>query len=143
MSEIVKPKTSFWIIAVAALVWNAIGCFQYLMMQLFSEEIMMNLPEAERELMANIPSWVTSAFAIAVWGGLLGTVLLLLRKKLAKTLFIVSFLALLVQLYYQFIVIDSMAVYGPNGLIMPIMIVAIAIFLIWYSNKCVKEGILK
>ena len=31
-------------------------------------------------------------------------------------------------------------VYGPGGIIMPIMIIGIAVILVWYSNLADKKG---
>ena len=63
-----------------------------------------------------------------------------MRKKLAKTIFMVSLIGILVQMYYNFFVIDSIAVYGPGAMAMPIMIILFAVFLIWYANYCIKKN---
>lgn len=130
-----KPNTSFWIIGIIALVWNLMGVFQYISQAYMTSETLAALPEAERVLYENVPAWVTAAFAIAVFGGALGCLLLLLRKKMATIVFIISFIAILAQTTYNLFMSKASEVYGPGGMIMPIMILIIGVFLIWYAKK--------
>lgn len=138
-----KPSVVFWIIAVIALIWNGMGAMAYVGQQTMSQEALELLPEAERALYNDIPIWATSAFAIAVWGGLLAAIFMLLRKKWAKTLFLISLLGIIVQMIYNFFISGVMDVYGPGGMIMPIMVIVIGFFLVWYSNQSIKKGWLK
>ncbi len=137
-----KPATSFWVIGVIALLWNLAGVAAYLSQAFMTDEMKAALPENQQALYENIPTWATAAFAIAVWGGLLACILLLMRKKLAKTIFVISLLGILVQIVYNFFVSNAIEVYGPTGMIMPLLVVIIGIFLVWYSKKCADDGIL-
>ena len=82
-----KPKTAFWIIAVIALIWNLMGVMAYLGQAYMTDETKALLPEAEKALYNNVPIWVTAAFAIAVFGGVLASIALLMRKQIAKLYF--------------------------------------------------------
>ena len=135
-----KPSTSFWVISVIALLWNAMGVKAYLDQAYVTDSFKAMYNEEQLKMIAEAPAWATGAFAIAVFGGFLGCVLLLMRKKLAKTIFMVSLIGILVQMYYNFFVIDSIAVYGPGAMAMPIMIILFAVFLIWYTNYCIKKN---
>lgn len=138
-----KPSVLFWIIAVIAFIWNGMGAMAYLGQKMMTAEDLDILPEAERALYLDMPIWATSAFAIAVWGGLLGAIFMLLRKKWAKTLFLISLVGIIVQMVYNFFISGAMDVYGPGGMIMPILVIVIGIFLVWYCNKAIAEGWLK
>lgn len=138
-----KPKTWFWIVSALALVWNLMGVMAYISQVTMTPEAIQALPEDQRALYDSVPSWATGAFAIAVWGGALACILLLLRRKLATVVFILSMAAILVQMYHSFFVSNSFEVFGPGGLIMPIMIVVIAAALIWFSRKTTANGWLK
>ncbi len=137
MSEKVQDAIprSFWIISAVALVWNLLGVAAYVMQVTMTEDALMKLPDAERMLYENIPAWATGAFAVAVFGGVLGSLLLLLRKSWAVPVFTVSLAAILVQDYYWFFVARSTEVYGPGGLMMPAMVIVIAVLLVWYSRS--------
>lgn len=126
---------SFWVIAAVALVWNAMGCMAYL-----SEMDPDSLEAAARALIDNRPAWATAAFAIAVWGGALGSVLLLLRKSLAFYVFVVSLLGVTVQMYHGLFMGGGTGSYGPFEIAMAIMIPAMGAFLIWYTKMAESKG---
>ena len=138
----IKPTSSFWIIGIIALIWNLMGVFAYLQQAYMTVEDVTALPLDEQALYDNIPAWVTAAFALAVFGGALGCILLLLRKKLATFVFIISFISILAQMTYNLLMSKAIEVYGPEGMIMPIMVIVIGAFLVWYSKKMQSNGIL-
>ncbi len=130
-----KPKASFWIISVIALIWNLMGVFAYLTQAYMSDEILAALPDTERALYENLPAWVTAAYAIAVFGGTIGAILLLLKKKLSVQFFTISLLGVIIQMSYNFFMSNTLDVYGPGSIVMPIMIIVIAFYLVWYSKS--------
>lgn len=135
----VKPPTWFWIVSILALLWNLTGAMAYVGQAYMSVEDLAALSEAERTLFETQPAWVTGAFAVAVWGGTLGCIFLLLRKKWAKPIFIISLIGIIVQMSYSFFMSNSFEVYGPGGLVMPIMVLIIGIALILFSNKGIRK----
>jgi hypothetical protein len=130
-----KPKTAFWIIAVIALIWNLMGVMAYLGQAYMTDETKALLPEAEKALYNNVPIWVTAAFAIAVFGGVLASIALLMRKQIAKTLFLVSLIGILVQTIYNFFISAAMDLYGPGEIIMSTMVIVIGVYLYLYSKN--------
>ncbi len=134
-----KPSISFWIISVIALLWNLMGVNQYIQ-QAYNTDSFRAMYSAEQlELMDATPAWSTAAFAIAVFSATLGCLSLLLRKKWAYSLFLVSFIAIIIQnidgfMRYKFSDFDSFA------LSMTIMIPLFALFLIWYSKKAITKN---
>ena len=135
-----KPNVGFWIIGMVALIWNLMGGMAYIGQAFMTDEMLAALPENEQALYTNIPAWVTAAFAIAVFGGALASILLLIRKKMASMVFVISLIAILVQMTYNIILSDASEVYGPGGIIMPIMVILIGFFLVWYSKDATKKG---
>ncbi len=135
----VKPPTWFWIVSILALLWNLTGAMAYVGQAYMSVEDLAALSEAERTLFETQPAWVTGAFAVAVWGGTLGCIFLLLRKKWAKPIFIISLIGIIAQMSYSFFMSNSFEVYGPGGLVMPIMVLIIGIALILFSNKGISK----
>jgi hypothetical protein len=115
----------FWAVAVLALLWEAMGCYQYLMQVRAPGE--------------TLPVWVVAAFAVAVWVGLLGAILLLMRRDWARMAFIVSLLAVLVQF-------GGLYMGGrmhPADAGMPALIVAVAVVLVWFAHYSAKRGWLR
>jgi peptidoglycan/LPS O-acetylase OafA/YrhL len=138
----IKPSTSFWIIGVIALIWNLLGVMAYLGQAFMPDEIKAALPEEQMNMLTNTPAWVTAAFAIAVWGGFLASMLLLARKKIAKRIFEISLLGIIVQLIYNFFIANGYEIYGATGLIMPVLTVLFGIYLIGHSKRCIRERLL-
>lgn len=138
-----KPPTWYWIVSIVALLWNLAGAMAYVGQAYMRPEDLAALSEAERQLFENQPAWVTGAFAFAVWGGVLGCVFLLLRNKWAKPIFIISFIGIISQMGYNLFMSNSYDVYGPGGLIMPVMVLVIGLGLILFSNKAIALRWLK
>ncbi len=134
---------SYWIISSLALVWNLIGVVRYVMQVRITDEMVAHLPEAERALLTNLPAWATSAFAVAVTFGAAGCVLLLLRNVWAVPAFLISLAGVLVQMYHAFAIADAMAVLGPTAAIVPTLIIAIGVCLIWYARYAKEKGWLR
>ena len=132
MSGELNSKAPRWFMIVAAvlLVWNLLGVMAYIMQVMMSPETLAALPEEQRQLYEDTPAWATAAFAVAVNFGALGCVLLLLRKNLAGLFLQLSLAGVLVQMFHSFFMSKSFEVFGPGGLVMPVMVIVIAIYLV-------------
>lgn len=135
MNYLRKPSNLFWVISSIALVWNLMGVFNYLDQAFMTDKVLETLPKEQQILYQDVPAWVTAAFAIAVFSGTLGSLLLLLKKKIASTFFIISFLGIMGQMSYRLLIDQNSDSYGPMGIAMPIIIIAFGGYLIWYSRK--------
>lgn len=130
------PPVSYWVIATAALIWNLFGVMAYYMQVTATPEQLAQAYDPEQvALLLAVPSWATSASAMATTFGALGCVLLLLRKSLAVPAFIVSLVGIIVQDVYLFGLSDSIAKFGNFPLIMQTIVLLVAIGLIWYSRS--------
>jgi len=137
MSETTKNNAPAWfmIVAVVLLIWNLLGVMAYIMQVTMSPEALAALPDAQRQLYENTPEWATAAFAIAVNGGALGCLLLLLKRNLAGIFLQLSLAGVLVQVFHSFFMSKSFEVFGPGGMVMPIMVLVIAIYLVTLAAK--------
>lgn len=108
-----------------------------------SPEALAEMPEAEQALYTNIPTWVTSAFAISVFSALLGSVLLLMRKVLSLPLFTISLIAVFAQMTYTLFMSPMIEVRGPASIVLPLLIASIAAYLVWFSSNAKQKGVLR
>ena len=130
---------SFWVIGAIALIWNVMGVIN-LFMQM-NADALAAMPEAQRAIIEGRPAWATGAFAIAVFGGALGCLLLLLRKSAAYYLFIASLLGMIVHMIPYLGMAGSTIDFGPFEISMYILMpLAVAAFLIWYSKQAESKG---
>jgi len=138
----VRPK-AYWWVGILALVWNLIGLAMFFVQVGMDEARLATLSEAERQILLATPPWVNVAFAFAVIGGVLGALCLLLRRRWAVPMFLVSLLALLVQFGGAYLVTPAWQAYGPPGLAMPALLFVIALFLWRYARRSAACGWLR
>ncbi|PCJ71331.1 MAG: hypothetical protein COA62_01605 [Rhodobiaceae bacterium] len=115
---------SFWVIAIVGLIWNAMGSANFVMQM--DAETVAQMPESYRAIVEARPAWATAAFAVAVFGGALGCLLLLLRKSAALYVFVASFLGVTVQMT------TTLGQFGATIGVASSLVVAV--FLIWYAK---------
>lgn len=127
----------FRAVAILAIVWNAFGVAMYLSSVGIFGDPTAGMSEAERAAASSIPGWITGAFAIGTFAGLIGSLGLLLRKAWAQPVLIVSLIALL--LLEGWILFFSGAV-EHFGLAVPIMVSAGAILLAWLATHARSRG---
>lgn len=134
-----RPK-SFTVIAVLALLWNLLGVVAFYMQVSTTPDAVAALPEARRQVHEALPGWIDIAFAVAVFGGVLGAIGLLMKKRWATTVFLVSLLALLAQIIGTYLLTPAWQALGPSGLVLPAVLLVIAIALYGYSSKAAARG---
>lgn len=126
---------SFWLIGAATLIWNAMGAMNFLMQM--NPDAIASYPDSHRAIIEGRPAWATVGFAIAVFGGALGCLLLLLRKSIAYYVFIASLIGVVVTMAHTIGVIKSGVSFSPFEIVMMmVMPVVLAAFLTWYSKWC-------
>lgn len=126
----------FGVAAAVGLVWNLFGIMQFLptINGTVGSFMANGLTKEQAELYVNLPVWMTLAFAVGVFGGTLGSVLLLLRHSAAQHVFLLSLLAYIV-LYIGDITEGVFAVFGLKQVAILTIVVAIALALLWLSRK--------
>jgi len=129
----IPPHWSFWVICIVALIWNVMGSINFSMQM--NPDMLANYPEAAQSLISSRPLWATIAFAIAVFGGAIGDILLLLKKAAAYYLFIASLLGVIVTNIHTFQVSSAADIWIGS-----LMSILMAVFLIWYSILVKRKG---
>ncbi|SNS28699.1 hypothetical protein SAMN06265376_11047 [Dokdonia pacifica] len=144
MTETIKPGKGFKIIAILGLLWNLVGVFFWAAENfMMTEEVKAAMPPERLELMESAPSWGVIVYGIATIGGVLACILLLMRKKGAVLLFLLSLLAIIIQMGYGMFVMKWGDILGPvDAYVMPIIVIIIGIFLYMYSKNNAQKGVL-
>ena len=137
MVEETNKQSPKWFMVVSAvlLVWNLLGVMAYIAQVTMGPEALAAMPDEQRQLIENTPAWATAAFAVAVNFGALGCLLLLLKRNLAGLFLQMSLAGVVVQMFHSFFMSKSFEVYGPGGLVMPVMVIVIAIYLVTLAAK--------
>ena len=140
-----RPSTPkhLWIIAILALLWNAVGAFDYLMTQTRNQAYMSQFTQEQLDFFYGFPAWVDSAWAIAVWGAVFGSVLLLLRNRFAMHVFAVSLVAMVLTTIHNYVLNDGLAVMGgPGPVIFSALIFVVGVALVLYARAMTRRGVL-
>ena len=143
MPEAKPTPKHLWIIGIITLLWNMMGAYDYLMTQTRNETYMAQFEQAQLDYFYNFPTLVVVFWALAVWGSVLGSILLLIRKPLAVPVFMVSFGSMVITAIYNFGLSDGMEVMGATGLIFTVVIFIVALGLVLYSRAMRLRGVLK
>jgi hypothetical protein len=139
-----STPTHLWIVAVLATIWSALGCFDYLMTVTSNQTYLAKMPADQIAYMDALPTWLTGAWAIGVWGGLLGSLLLLMRSRHAVLAYALSLLAAVIAMGYEMLATQQPASMKAGAMaVMPWVVLAICAFLLWYAWTMQKKGVLR
>jgi hypothetical protein len=130
----------YWIGAIAALLFAAAACATYGM------HVMTNpvtLPVDERTVFEAEPLWVTSAFGLGALVGLAAGLMLLLRRRLAQPLTLISLVAMLTWIAGLLIVPGLRETITANDLALAIVVAAISWTIFWFARHSARRGWLR
>jgi len=139
-----RPSTPwwFWVISGLALIWNLLGVIAFVMqLSMSPEDVVAAYGQEQADLITSQPTWYIIAFGAAVFGAALGCILLLLRKRAAIWPLLISLIAVIIQNIY-FIMSGFLDQVHAGQKVMTLMIPGIALFLVWFSHRMTKRGIL-
>jgi len=135
------PK-HLWIVGVVTLLWNLMGAYDYLMTQTRNEAYMGKFTTEQLDYFYGFPVWFEAFWALAVWGGVLGSILLLMRKGLAVKVFLVSLGSMVITAIYNFGMSNGLEVMGGGGFAFTVVIFLVAVGLWLYARAMKARGIL-
>ena len=127
----------FYAVAVLALLFEAFGCWMYVA-QVSADRA--SLPLDERAMWDATPAWMTAAYAIAVWSGLAGALLLLLRRKLAVPVLLLSLLAVIVQFSGLFLVPQLRQTVPESALAAPVILILACYLIFQFARVGGRRG---
>lgn len=87
--------------------------------------------------------WVEGFWAVAVWGAVVGSVLLLARSKIAGPVFIVSLVSMLVTTVHNYVLTDGVEMMGTAAIAFSAVIFLIAVGEVLYSRAMCNRGVLR
>lgn len=125
-------------VAILALLWNLLGAAAYLMDVTISPESVAKMGAAEQAMYASRPGWFVVAYASAVWFGVAGSLGLLLRKRWATPLFLLSLLGLIAQDLALFSRPEVRA--DTTVILLQGLVLVIAVSLLLLARKAEREG---
>ena len=135
-----RPPLWFWIVGIVLVLWGAMGVFACIQQFRLGADAMGPADAYQRAIYDGLPGWYNWVYAVAVGAGFVGAIALVVRSANARTLFIVSLVAVVVQFGWLFATTDMIAQRGFAATAgFPIFIGAIAAFQIWVAGYAIRR----
>jgi hypothetical protein len=149
-AQATKTPFHLWIVGLLALVWNGFGAYDYMMTRMRNTDYLASMmpgvdPNAILAWVDAFPIWAQIGWALGVWMGVLGSVLLLMRHRLAVPVLGLSALGAVVGLGYQIFFAPPMPGVANEGMtaLMPWVIIAIAVAVYYYASRQKRAGVIR
>lgn len=141
MSSQIKPTKAYWIMSWLGTLWGLMWSTDYILTQTESPAYIANIQAEAWSYLQNLPVWIMALWAVAVWSGLLGWLMMLLRKRVAVMFFTLSILALIGNFIY-WIPTGGWALQDSMGRGFLCVVGLFAVFGAWFSRNMRAKGIL-
>ncbi len=140
-----KTPIHLWIIGILALIWNMGGAYNYVAVKFRIDSLMSQMPQKMLDFFASVPPWYSAAWAIGVWFSLAGSLLLLLRSRIAGSAFAMGFLGLVIASIYTFALspINMLEGASVREIIFTVAIYIVLIILFIYARAMTRRGVLR
>ena len=140
-----KTPWHIWTVGVLSLLWNGMGALDYVATQYSVETYLEGFTPEQLDYFNSFPTWTVAAWAIAVWGAVLASILILMRRAWAVPAMQVSFAAMVIVTLQNYVLSDvTMAeVVGPEAAAFAALIFVVAALLVWYVMVQRRAGRLR
>ena len=140
-----RTPIHLWFVGVLSLIWNAGGVVDYIGVKLNLEVYVSQMTPEQLAFFTDLPVWYSAAWAIGVWFSVIGSLLLLLRSRLAGGAFVISLAGLIAASVYTFIILETspMRDAGTFAMVFTAAIFVVLILLIIYARIMTRRGVLR
>jgi len=145
-APVARTPWHLWTVGVLSLLWNAMGALDFTMTQAHNDAWMKQFTPEQMAYFYDFPLWVVLAWGVATWGSVAGSVLLLLRRKLAVPVNLAVVAAMAATFVHNFVLTDGLKIMAGEGkgpLIFTGAIVLIGLLLLVYARAMRKRGVLR
>ena len=132
-----------WAVGAVALLWNCIGAFDYTMTESRNAAYLAPFTPEQLAYFLALPKWVVATWAVGVWGGVLGSLLLLLRQQRAQQVFAVSLTGMAATFFHNYILSDGIRIMGGGAVLFSAVIFSFGGALLGYAHRAARGGMLR
>jgi hypothetical protein len=144
-----RTPVHLWIVGAVALLYSCFGAYDYVMSHMRDLTYISNaMPGVDANAalawIDAFPVYAKIGWALGVWGGLLGAILLLMRSRYALWAFVASLVGIVLSIGYQLALAPPL--HGAEGAaykVMPWVIIVIGVALLAYSQAMAKRNVLR
>lgn len=130
----------YMIAAIASVLFMLVGCVGFVLDRMTDTS---SLPLDQRTVVLARPLWSLVAYGLAVWVGLAGAVLLVMKRKLAEPLLLVSLMAAVFTFLPYAVVPGVRDNVSTNDIAFALVILAITWTIFWFARHSRQRGWLR
>ena len=145
MNPFLKVPIRYWFISCMGALWFAMGALDYVMISYKIPAYMQTMPEDLHHWFDQRPVWFTGVWAINVWSALLGSFLLLMRRRQAMRLFVLALVGFIVAALWTYLSeaanmahMQSTIIHIFNGLILFSLV-----YFLFFCRRYIQTGVLR
>lgn len=132
-----------WLLGIIGGLWSVMGVVSFMLTQMNVEAVMSRFPPEQRAYFESFPLWAVAFWAIGVFGGLIGCLLLLLKNRLAFHALLASVIGVTVcNLGGLFLLGGMKVMVETDALGLTVFPIIFAAFLAYYARAMSKKGVL-
>jgi hypothetical protein len=132
-----------WLIGIVGGLWSSMGVLSFLLTQVNVEAVMSQFPPQQRAYFQSVPWWAVAFWALGVFGGVIGCLLLLLKNRVAFPVLIASVIGTTVSSLGGLFLLGGMEVMGETSdLALTVLPLIVAALLAAYARAMRKKGVL-
>lgn len=141
-----KPAWHYWLVAVAAVLWNLMGAYDYYMTRSRNMAYLDQATQGHGEVFLkwhDSASWLVQVgWPVGVWASLVGALLLLARSRHAVLAYTASLAGALVSFAAQLAGSFPPEIQRQGFVVMAVVISAAIAFQLWYARRAANSGVL-
>ena len=144
-----RTPAHLWIVGAIALLYSCFGAYDYVMSHMRDLHYLASSmpgvdPNTALAWMDEFPAYAKIGWALGVWGGVLGSFLLLMRSRFAVWAFAISMIGIVLSIGYQLVLAQPLeGAQGTAYRLMPWIIIGVGLALLSYSQAMAKRRVLR
>jgi hypothetical protein len=140
-----KPPWHLWVVGTVAVLFNAIGVFDFVMNMAQGARYLASTGMTPEQVAhyQQMPGWMVVVWAIGVFGAFAASLCLLLRRRQAAPVFILSLAAFLVSLLYTYVLTNGGTLMGRQMAITSAVIAGLLLVFAGYAQVMATRGVLR
>nr|WP_293859230.1 hypothetical protein [Sphingomonas sp. SCN 67-18] len=132
-----------WLVGVLGLLWNGMGAFDYTMTETRNAAYLAGFTADQLAYFNSFPAWAVAGWALGVWGGVAGCLLILLRRRAAVPVLALSLAGAAVTVVFELTAAVPESLKGPESAMLTAAILIIAVLLLVYAMRMRRRGVLR
>lgn len=128
-----------WVVGGLLLIWNGLAAFSYAATAIRFEPYLSSFPKDALDYYLNAPAWMSVMWGVSTVGGFLGAALLLLRRKIAVPVFVVSWACSVAAVFYTHMNPPP----GGGDTMFAVAVLIAALLVVFYMVWLSRRGVLR